>query len=313
MQLDSFNPHLPLNAHVNNVVGNHRQSIHSPGRWAKAGLHQVKIIASELNELILGHKAYTDQPLSEAELAKVKKKAGEDLRTWGLREVRDGVGDVIVTTDGAYHRLDLPTSNGQMLRVAGMHVSMTFGLGQSQVEVVNNLLTNAGGHLESIKLILQQVQDGWDAAVADDNESGGDIVYDVLPGTENLLRAMLDDIQLAMYAVSTSYHINLVEDQVLIYRSNMSKFDTDSSVAAQGVQAYADQGVQTYISEQQVGNDTYYIIKSAADQEVGGKDFPKDKFLKSVNFAEPDFSNMGGIGLRGFVSNDVLAEPSIGV
>jgi len=72
-----------------------------------------------------------------------------------------------------------------------------------------------------------------------------------------------------------------------VYVSNMSKFDTEEAIAMDGVDAYAEKGIETYIHEVRFDNteDVYYIIKRKSD----------NKYLKSLNYSPVNLHNLVGL------------------
>lgn len=73
-----------------------------------------------------------------------------------------------------------------------------------------------------------------------------------------------------------------------IYDANLSKVCDNLDVAAATKQKYEDNGIETYIKPVL----DKYAVYSSKDQEVSGKPYPKDKLLKSVDWKEPDYSNL---------------------
>jgi len=66
-----------------------------------------------------------------------------------------------------------------------------------------------------------------------------------------------------------------------VFVSNMSKFDMERDIALKGVDAYAQNGITTYIETR----GEYHIIKRAED----------GKYLKSLNYSPVDLRNLVGI------------------
>ncbi len=240
--------HLQLNQMVNNLVGNKpiRLTIEREA-WFKAGYRQLDLILDEAKELRDGVNA-------------------DDLQ-----EIRDGVGDVIVTLDGLIHRLGLPEPDFELL--THRHLAR---LDRSAPSLVEEIFE----HLELMVNTMREV------------ESEEDLKKTVL---KVALFGAAISIYDCCYAIARLYGFDLHADQVAIYESNMSKFDTDKAVALTGIEKYARLGVVVSIHPNVVEVDgeqvTYYVLKSDHDQ-IGSdnKSYPAGKFLKSVNFKDPVFA-----------------------
>lgn len=113
----------------------------------------------------------------------------------------------------------------------------------------------------------------------------------------NNLNGMRDDIGDVLFTVLGLAHVMgfpADEDLRLICESQFTKFDASEEAAEQTKQKYLDLGVETYQIRKQLGSaedDNFWIVTKSAKDQVGkdGKDYPKDKWLKSTNFKEPEF------------------------
>lgn len=75
-----------------------------------------------------------------------------------------------------------------------------------------------------------------------------------------------------------------------VVRSNFSKFCQDQAEAEATV-AHYDENLGVKVVYDQV--DDFFVIRSDQDQTgTDGKQYRKDKILKSVHFSEPDFSHI---------------------
>lgn len=135
---------------------------------------------------------------------------------------------------------------------------------------------NIESQLKIIESEFKELKDNWDM----DNLNGmrddiGDVLFTVL-GLAHVMGFPADD------------------DLRLICESQFTKFDASEEAAEQTKQKYLDLGVETYQIRKQLGSaedDNFWIVTKSAKDQVGkdGKDYPKDKWLKSTNFKEPEF------------------------
>ncbi len=174
------------------------------------------------------------------------------------KEVRDGIADVIVTVDGLLFRLGLE-----------MH--------EPKLQPLSADARN-GGHLQFLRRLdtlisaLEYYRDGSHTAV--------DVNH-----IQTLCQALINNTR----QFAELNYVDLDADQVEVYESNLSKFDTDMDEVGKTIRKYLDLGVETEIAEATIDGVTYYVVKSAYDQQGGdNKSYPKGKFLKSVNFREPN-------------------------
>lgn len=178
-----------------------------------------------------------------------------------LKEIRDGAADVIVTAEGMIHRLGIGSY--------GFAVEKELTIPEIMVRISDLLieLNNADSFFDQNPIFVK---------ASDDSEvMNSDIIKPYI--------ALVS----YMYSLSNILGLPVNVDQEAVFESNMSKFDTDLAVAEQGLEKYRKAGIDVRIQENFVNGTTYYIIKSAKDQIVNGKDYPEGKFLKSVNFFEP--------------------------
>lgn len=138
---------------------------------------------------------------------------------------------------------------------------------------------NIGSQVKIVLSEVQELTDHWEQKDLDGvnkmRDDIGDILFTVM-GLGHVLGYPVDD------------------DLRLICESQFTKFDIDEEGAAKTKQKYLDLGVETYQLRKRVGsaedNNFWIVTKSAKDQMgTDGKDYPKDKWLKSTRFKEPHF------------------------
>lgn len=237
--------HFALNKHVNTVVGN---------LPVIGGSEELEILKQQFD--------IVDEEVSETLSA-----ADED-ESENLKDLRDGLGDVLVTYDGMLVRLGLKPVDfvcDTDVRVTGtalerrtdqtLQSRIHFSIGRTHAlvrEVVINAQRNGTYNREHLRFLIASILAATEEAIA----LAGAITMD---------------------------------DQFQIFLSNMSKFDTDRATAEQGVAKYTKMGVKTRIEETEVAGTRYFVIKVAEFAEIGNKKFVPGKFLKGVNFFEPVF------------------------
>ena len=237
--------HFALNKHVNTVVGN---------LPVIGGSEELAILKQQFD--------IVDEEVSET-LA-----AADADESENLKDVRDGLGDILVTYDGLAVRLGLKVVDFDTqtdIRLEGTaeerrtdqtvqsRIHMTIGRTHALVrEVVINAQRNGSYNRQHLRMLIASVQAATEETIA-------------LIGADTM------------------------EDQFQIFLSNMSKFDIDRGTAELGVKAYADKGVKTRIEETEVAGTRYFVIKVAEYAEIGNKKFVPGKFLKGINFFEPVF------------------------
>lgn len=252
-----------MNAMVNNASGNFPLPLNaSAEQHAEACRSQLYIIRSELRELL------------------VALRAGED----SLLEIRDGVADVIVTADGLRHRLCI----GAQPDVVGQAV-VKFESDFAELDRSLQSFNENFHKLVGVQAIDYETLELLPTSSTCTYVDGDAISY--LHGLD-----LVTSCYSIAFQVAALEGIPVIEDQVAVFRSNMSKFDTDFETAQKTIEKYRNMGIAVHIEEVRSMNGldlcTFYIVKSSKDQDVGGKDYPKGKFLKSINFQEPVFGNL---------------------
>lgn len=196
--------------------------------------------------------------------------------------LRDDVQDILFTTYGLAHRLGMEwerdvklggegESNYEWVRDQALDTETT----EKQMDVI-------GGILEELEAQINfnhaKVIDGTD--------------YD----TVTLIHSLL----VRTYSLGHNLGYPVDEDFREVVRSNMSKFDHTLDDAQATREKYKELGVEVVtIPVQHTRPDgvevTLYVTKSAFNQ-VGkdGKDYPANKWLKSIHFREPQYRPLGG-------------------
>lgn len=254
-----------MNAMVNNASGNFPLPLNaSAEQHAEACRSQLYIIRSELRELLMALRA------------------GDSVEA--LREIRDGVADVIVTADGLRHRLCLGSQPD----------AIAYSVTRSET-----ISSEMAGCLHTFNVNFSKLvgADAIDEETLELLPASSTCAYECGDATSYLNALVLvTSCYSIAFQVAHRFGIPVIEDQVAVFRSNMSKFDTDFETAQKTIEKYRNLGIAVHIEEVRSMNglslDTFYIVKSSQDQDVGGKDYPKGKFLKSINFQEPVFGNL---------------------
>ncbi len=251
--------HQQLNANVNNLVGN-TPNAHPLLRILTS---QGRIIKQEAEELMA------------AILAK------------DITEVRDGLSDVIVTTDGMYHRLGIEGADLEEVAKGAADVSAVYS-GKSASSLLSIVLEQINAQINFLAVVGGLTQDQLDGMAFKSHTSTKE------QANEAWIKdtiASCDSLRRSAYLLSSMFGVDIAADQQAVYESNMSKFDTDRSVAEEGVGRYwRTVGVEVEIFPNTINDVEYFVLKSARDQKgTDGKDYPAGKFLKSSNFFEPRF------------------------
>lgn len=259
--------HLLLNAAVNSLVGNDPVDLVNFANF-EAYEEQFKLVARKQLKLI--------------------RDEFEELRDRGFRdrsvqEVRDGLGDVIVTMDGLLYRLGVPYTNvfAPALPVLDLET-------RKALELSGVMTFRIQDRLRTIDRALGVLMDRTQA---------------VFLGNITAFKARIGEtaeiVYLQVYALAYELGVDLAADQQAIYKSNMTKFDTDTAVAAQGLRKYENMGVAAALFPKEVDGVIYHVIKSTEDRVIGDRPFPAGKFLKSVLFKEPELEPLRDGALLG--------------
>jgi len=195
-----------------------------------------------------------------------------ELRNLGIavnnyKEIRDGVGDAIVVWDGFVHYAsNYLTHPGQVEHEDQMPTVLAVTRAMDRLDELHAEATDMFEHDEFADAVVNGCQSS-------------------IERLQKLVVAAYENIA----TIATYYAVPIMPDQYAIYDSNMSKFDTDSLTAAEGIAEYQKQGVPVKIVDTQHKGVSYYIIRVAETVVVNGKEYVEGKFLKSVDFKKPDF------------------------
>lgn len=185
-----------------------------------------------------------------------------------VKEIRDGLADVIVTTDGMFHRMRCGYIQAGWSRETGF-----LDFDDTHLETVRNWLLKM-----SSPTYLQ------DAFAADANASE----YRLYADAKKL--SQFADIVSIMRRYSLLFGINPDVDQQTVFESNLSKFDTSIEKAQLTVDKYTTMGVEVGIFPRTYGGVQYHVVKSIKDQVVNDVSYPQGKFLKSVDYIPPQWT-----------------------
>ncbi len=243
--------HLLLNSHINFIVSNEPVDSKEFKDFSEF-LAKVGEVANKQ------HKLINDEY--------------EELRDRGLaaqniKEVRDGLGDIIVTTDGLLYRLGIPYTN-------------IFAPAQP---VLDPQSVNRGATIGNIYERLYSLEQNLRALKDRLNDSN----YGNHSHHLRRIASTAEQVYVNVYALAYEMGVDIAADQRAIYASYLTKFDTDEAVAQQGLAKYEAMGVPVALFPKEVDGVVYYVIKCTEDRVIKGRPFPAGKFLKSVLFQEP--------------------------
>lgn len=89
-----------------------------------------------------------------------------------------------------------------------------------------------------------------------------------------------------MLAWRLGYDIDAILDEIC--ECNLTKFDTSLDQAVETKAKYAGLGVNVVIKQGTVNETLYYVVFVDGDQQANDKFWPNNKWLKSINFREPE-------------------------
>lgn len=236
-------------------------------------------INARLNE-VAGNPAFSADLAEDEVHARIRHQCGliveeaeetlQGLSAGDVELVRDGLADVLVTVTGLLHRA-YPTEKHTWEFDKALFPGPVYYPTETLSLAINSL-SNYGASFKKI--------------------SQGEMAIDM-----DELRQACFHLVTFVQLFATITGIPLFEDHAAVSRSNMSKFDTDRETAELTVAKYAALGIDVEIRETVYGETNYFVVVSAKDQEVemfatdgtsnGIRQFPKGKFLKSVNYQEP--------------------------
>ena len=110
------------------------------------------------------------------------------------------------------------------------------------------------------------------------------------------LQDALSDKRVTMNGFATFLPISLSDNFAVTRDMLFTRFDATVHNAVRTQEKYRALGVETYITESIVAGNSYYANKVAEDVTgTDGEFYPRDKFLKSVNYKKENFSAIDGL------------------
>lgn len=213
----------------------------------------LKVI--EINELVGNHSKPCLATLTHQ--TRIIRSEIDELLT-GIREsneheIRDGIADVLFTVAGMYGRM-------------GLTIPTEFYMSELR-DTANASVTLSilAGRLSS----------------SDETEEGIEQLY-----------GALKDLVGICYGVAFLYNFPVLDDLNTVILSNWSKFDSTPDDAEKTRYKYSNIGIATRQELRETSSGRkLYVTYSLSDQfGEGGKEYPAGKWLKSVNFQEPNFN-----------------------
>lgn len=242
-----------LNRHVNVVAGN---------------MAPMNLVQAATN-------AYAQLPIIRQEV----REARDALIDGDRNNIRKELADIIVTVDGLRYRSEFDlTKILETMMDFEVIVRMFDKLTQILEVEVPAPEPNSEDEFLAFSVFGLEFLESCLAKLETSNLSGGDVL-DLSKTVACLLYVVVSD-------VADEFGFNILEDQHVVYRSNMSKFDTDIEDATRGLEKFAAQGIKVRIDQTEYLGMKYYVLKSDEDQTVNGKHYPKNKFLKSINYKD---------------------------
>ena len=224
-------------------------------------------------------------------------------------ELADGLADIIVTVDGLRFRCGL-TLNTLTDGITSIRSQSTFHhstraasscdrwrktFADKDIKFLEPHQYESGTNVDAWETI-DSLHDALDLLETLNSIFEAD-VFSGLSSPEHMIEALkfpLDVFCALCYCttktIAETFSLSLAFGQHLVYRSNLSKFDTDEATALLGLEKYQNLGIDVALYPATVNGITYHVIKSSRDQTVGDKHYPQGKFLKSVNFREPNWN-----------------------
>ncbi len=232
--------HYHLNATFNHVGGNLPIENTDIDAIVKVLARQHDLIAEEFTEMV---------------------EKGINVRN--LKEVRDGLGDVLVTVDGLYYRLGLEYPRVELWGDFGDF----------------NYTDGVYGIDEGLILLKQIIS--------------GEVTQETASRLLHVIKVSADSIVHGVYLLAHHWGVDLAADQRAIVASNMSKFDTDEDTAIEGITKYAELEVKSELVPNTVDGVVYHVIRcTESTKGKDGKTYSIGKILKSVNFHEPHLEDL---------------------
>lgn len=109
----------------------------------------------------------------------------------------------------------------------------------------------------------------------------------------NAIIAQTEKLDSYLLTVASIFGVDMTGAIQEITNSNMSKLCKDENECNDTLKFYTDKGVDVYSKESpliQESGKPFLVVYSSSDQEVQGKVYRAHKFLKCVNWSEPDLT-----------------------
>lgn len=194
----------------------------------------------------------------------------------GREEVVDAIGDLIVFLYGIPHFL-----------------------GANYVESINLASKEVYNDYQTFKMNIRKhnEEDAFFTNVYNDIKVLIDTLVSGIQNKTDYHTVLADTqrIDTYLFALCEFYGINIKLSIDRITQSNMSKLCKDQDEAEATLKFYRDKGVDVYAKDSpllQEDGSPYIVVYSSKEQTVGGKVYRAHKFLKCVNWFEPERSDL---------------------
>ncbi len=118
------------------------------------------------------------------------------------------------------------------------------------------------------------------------HEELAELIYAIDTDDVTEIRDGVCDVLVIAYGMGHVYGLDVDKDMEEVQQSNLSKLCTTEAEAAETIEQYNRIGVKVSTR----GSAPEIVIVSNCDQsDINGKFYPCGKFLKSVNWHEPEF------------------------
>lgn len=187
----------------------------------------------------------------------------------GRKEMFDAIADLIVFLYGVGHFVDIPINK--------KHDWYTARLAEELKNYSNTVLY--------IK-IYEEIKSMIDELIASIEHKDVELIDLFMHRLNSKITA------LCISKAKPGYDLDLLIDRVT--DSNMSKLCRNDEELEATLKFYRDKGVEVYSKESPLAQESgkpYLVVYSSKEQTVDGKVYRADKFLKNVNWFEPDITD----------------------
>jgi NTP pyrophosphatase (non-canonical NTP hydrolase) len=120
-------------------------------------------------------------------------------------------------------------------------------------------------------------------------EEEGELWEAIERGDWNEMKDAVIDILVTVLGIGYIMNIDCDEGLKEVNRANFSKLCKTQEQVQQTVEYYNKLGIETSVSHNTLDDEDVFLIKSSCEQrDKDGKVYPKGKFLKNVDWIEPD-------------------------